>query len=693
MRIFFTILTILTANINLFSQNNYSVSIDPSPCAPFDVTFTPNIGANVGIIQYDLGLGGPPETDFSLAPVTYSYPSDGTYWTSATFYDFNGDFINSSSQQVVIAGFNYFITTNAAFQNPTNTTISFDINTMDNINSVSWDFDDGNTSSAISASHAYTSPGNYTVTATVDSESCGVLTLTTTIQVIDLAVTETGAPCTPAEITLTASSNDPNVALYQFLTPEGNSPISASNEFQVTFTTPGIKNYSVLSFDNAQNQIGQLESQIEVFGNDYTISTNLPANETLIDYEVAFTLNAGAGTTAVPTNLTWEFGDGTTSSDQNPMHGYTALGSYAVYAIYENSCGVIDSVEFELEVQPINVLFTNEICINNTIQFLYDGPELAYAYEWNFTNISTGLGYGTTTFFPQLNYGFTESGLFLGELELWDNTYTVSYGIYEFYVTVNDPNELNTIATSCGSYFWNGTDYSTSGIYTANVCSATFTLDLTITPSYNYTIDIEECGDYTDPNFGYFDQSGIYTFDYTTVDGCDSNYVLNITINPFPSEPTLTLGANNELIASGGDSYNWYSCDGDTYTLVPGINGATLLGQTGQFAATAVSAEGCESWYSPCMFTDNDDEPLSVDENQLQNISLYPNPSSNIVTIEGIENFSSVAIYDALGKLIRTYNLDAANTLSVSVNEFEGGMYFVKINNDQTTVTKRLMVK
>lgn len=563
---------------------------------------------------------------------------------------------------------------------------------MDNINSVSWDFGDGNTSSAISASHAYASLGSYTVTATVDSESCGVFTLTTTIQVIDLALTETGVPCTPAEITLTASSNDPNVALYQFLTSEGNSPISASNEFQVTYTTPGIKNYSVLSFDNAQNQIGQLESQIEVFGNDYTISTNLPANETLIDYEVAFTLNAGAGTPAAPTNLTWEFGDGTTSSDQNPMHTYTTLGSYTVYAIYENSCGVLDSVEFEIEVQPMNVLYTNEICIGNTIQFLYDGPELAYAYEWNFTNISTGLGFVTTTFFPGLNYGFTESGLFLGELELWDNTYTVSYGTYEFYVTVNDPNELNTIATSCGSYFWNGVDYQTSGIYTANVCSETFTLDLTVTPSYNFELDIEECSEYSDPNFGYFDQSGAYAFEYTTVNGCDSNYVLNITINPLPQAPTIAVGSNNELIASGGDSYNWYSCDGDTYTLVPGINGATLLGQTGQFAATAVSAEGCESWYSQCVFTDNDEDPLNIQENAQKSLLVYPNPATTSVTIAEIAQPSSIIITDLNGRVMYTTTTNETS-VEIEVDNYASGVYLVNVVGEQFKATQKLVVK
>jgi len=199
-------LIIVIGNFNLFAQNSYSVSVDPSPCAPFEATFIPNVQPNVGVIQYDLNTGDAPQFDFTIAPVTYTFPNTGTYWTTATYYDFDGIPIGSSSQQVVISGFTYNITTDAAFENPRNTPISFDINTADNINSVSWDFDDGNTSNASSTSHAYSTLGTYTDTATVDSESCGIITLTTIIQIIDLEVTETGVPCTPAEITLTASS-------------------------------------------------------------------------------------------------------------------------------------------------------------------------------------------------------------------------------------------------------------------------------------------------------------------------------------------------------------------------------------------------------------------------------------------------------------------------------------------------------
>ena len=691
MKIVLPLVTMLLVSFFSHAQNSYSVAVDPNPCAPYNVTFTPNVGANVGIIQYDLGIGGPPQTDFSLAPVTYSYPADGTYWTTATFYDLNGNFINSSSQQVVISGFNYFITTNAAFQNPINSPISFEINTMDNINSVSWDFGDGNTSSGSATTHAYSSAGSYTVTATVDTESCGVITLTNEVDVIDLSVAVTGSPCTPAEITLTATSNDPNVAFYQFLTPAGNSPISASNEFQVTFTTPGIKNFSVVTFDNAQNQIGQLEDQIEIFANDYTVTTNLAGNQSLIDYEVEFSLNSGVGSPTVPANLSWDLGDGTTSSDLNPSHIYTAFGNYNVYAIYENSCGVIDSVEFALEVSPMDVAFPNDICVGEPTTFEYIGPIITSTIEWEFIQVDLQIGNGGFNPVPDVTQTFTNGGLYLGKVLIWNSTFDQVISEYEFYFNVNDPNVTNTSATSCGTYYWNGVEYTQSGVYTASACNETFTLDLTIIPAYTYELNIEECSEYSDPNFGYFDQSGVYTFEYTSVDGCDSNYVLNITIHPIPQAPTIELGSNNELIASGGDTYNWYNCEDMSAPLV-GINGSVLLGQTGHFAASIVSEEGCESGFSTCLFTENDEDPLGTTEANYLPIKVYPNPATTSVTIAEIAQPSSIIITDINGRVMYTSATDAT-LLEIALDNFASGVYLVNVVSEQFKATQKLIVK
>lgn len=64
-----TLVAGLSATLFSTAQNSYSVTPSSTPCAPFEATFTPSVGPNVGIINYDLNFGGPPQTDFTLAPV------------------------------------------------------------------------------------------------------------------------------------------------------------------------------------------------------------------------------------------------------------------------------------------------------------------------------------------------------------------------------------------------------------------------------------------------------------------------------------------------------------------------------------------------------------------------------------------------------------------------------------------------
>jgi PKD repeat protein len=43
--------------------------------------------------------------------------------------------------------------------------------------------------------------------------------------------------------------------------------------------------------------------------------------------------------TGVPTSWKWTFGDGTSSSDQNPIHQYSQEGSYTVKLTVKNVAG------------------------------------------------------------------------------------------------------------------------------------------------------------------------------------------------------------------------------------------------------------------------------------------------------------------------------------------------------------------
>ena len=89
---------------------------------------------------------------------------------------------------------------------------------------------------------------------------------------------------------------------------------------------------------------------------------------------------------------------------------------------------------------------------------------------------------------------------------------------------------------------------------TVNGCDSTAILNLTINQSDNTSSSVISCDSYTwDGNT--YSVSGIYTNVYTNSVGCDSTHTLNLTINNSSTGITTVTAC---------DSYIW---DGNTYSV------------------------------------------------------------------------------------------------------------------------------
>ena len=83
---------------------------------------------------------------------------------------------------------------------------------------------------------------------------------------------------------------------------------------------------------------------------------------------------------------------------------------------------------------------------------------------------------------------------------------------------------------------------------------------------------------------------------------------------------------------------------------------------------------------------------VNVGENTTQVASIYPNPATSQVNLEG-ENLNSVAIYNVAGQLVRVVKLDnVVNSIDMNV---EAGVYFFSIydNNGRNSVQRVVIVK
>ena len=83
---------------------------------------------------------------------------------------------------------------------------------------------------------------------------------------------------------------------------------------------------------------------------------------------------------------------------------------------------------------------------------------------------------------------------------------------------------------------------------------------------------------------------------------------------------------------------------------------------------------------------------VNVEENTTQIASIYPNPATSQVTLEG-DNLNSVAIYNVAGQLVRVVKLDnMVNSIDMNV---EAGVYFFSIydNNGRNSVQRVVIAK
>jgi len=87
-----------------------------------------------------------------------------------------------------------------------------------------------------------------------------------------------------------------------------------------------------------------------------------------------------------------------------------------------------------------------------------------------------------------------------------------------------------------------------------------------------------------------------------------------------------------------------------------------------------------------------EEEILSNPENTLETISIYPNPTQNILNIVSPQaEITSVSVYDVRGRLINSTTINYQKTYQLDMSILESAMYFVTINTEFGTITKRVV--
>ncbi len=194
--------------------------------------------------------------------------------------------------------------------------------------------------------------------------------------------------------------------------------------------------------------------------------------------------------------------------------------------------------------------------------------------------------------------------------------------------------------------------------------------------------------------------AGIYTVTVTNAAGCTATATTNVVVNATPT-PTASntgpycVGDNAQLSSSGGVAYAWEGPNSYTSAAQnPSISNVQLT-HAGTYTVTVTSAQGCEDTAITTMVVTVCGN--GIEESLLSQVSVYPNPTSDIFNItldESMLGETHITILNMVGELVYSMAPNQAKTMISSKSlGFRAGIYLIKLKYRDQHKVIRLIVR
>ena len=157
--------------------------------------------------------------------------------------------------------------------------------------------------------------------------------------------------------------------------------------------------------------------------------------------------------------------------------------------------------------------------------------------------------------------------------------------------------------------------------------------------------------------------SGDYIQVLTASNGCDSIVTLHLTIN------------NSVYYSFTETATSPYTWNGIEYT------------ETGDYTQNFTSANGCDS-----IVTLHLNILSGISQNGTAEISIFPNPATDILNITSSEPISEIEIVNTLGQVVKRIEVNSDNAVC-NVEDLKAGVYMVRIHAASATLSQRRFVK
>lgn len=381
------------------------------------------------------------------------------------------------------------------------------------ITTVYWNFNDGGSTNINSPSHVFNSDGTYNVllTATSDFGCVDSANIQVTVHPVPVAVFTHTDVCNNQLVQLNdqSSVSGGNIISWSWNFGDGNT--SAIQNATHNYASPGSYPVSLVVTSN-EGCTDTSTATLNVFGMPVAAfaGSNICSGQTASFYNQSTI--SGGGVLACQ----WNFGDGTTSTLQDPQHLYSTPGIFTVSLVVTTQFGCSDSTTQQITIysSPVADFLASNACDGAPVSFTdmsYSASGIISSWEWE-------LGDGTTSLAANPYHYYAAPGTYGVSLTVTSlfgcsNRITDSVEVFGLPVPVisavsnciYDPVSFNSITaagdTSVYQYVWSFGDgnsasfadpthlYSTAGSYivsltmtNANGCVATATTTLDMHP-------------------------------------------------------------------------------------------------------------------------------------------------------------------------------------------------------------------
>jgi len=329
-----------TASITVSPALTATSSASPtSGTAPLAVAFTASPGGGLAPYTYAWTFGD--GTSSTLQSPSHTYGAAGTFSATLAVTDANGAKVSPAAIALAVNG-PLAATAKAsptAGDAPALTSLTGSAAGGKAPYTFAWTFGDGTTSTQQSPTHTYTAAGSYTATLTVHDSSAQTATATATIVVAPALGASSSASNNngdaPLAVAFTGSAAG-GIAPYSYAWAFGDGSSSSLQNPGHTYGSAGDYSAVLTVTDGNGVKATATHLAIVVHGPLAAASSASPA---VGDAPFATTLAATPSAGTAPYTFAWTFGDGATSTSQNPSHTYTAAGTYSARLTVTDAVG------------------------------------------------------------------------------------------------------------------------------------------------------------------------------------------------------------------------------------------------------------------------------------------------------------------------------------------------------------------